>query len=73
MKETAAAGSLPITVVGTFERPFLTLNFSGMNFEGRAVQGVFSGSYTTVAGINGPLRLTGTGYSRDVTILLQEQ
>ena len=73
MKEAAAANSVPITVVGTFQRPFLTLNFSGMNFEGRAVQGAFSGSYTTVGGINGPLHLTGTGYSKDVTILLQEQ
>lgn len=73
MKEAAAASSVPITVLGTFERPFLSLNFSGMNFEGRAVQGAFSGSYTTVGGISGPLHLTGTGYSKDVTILLQEQ
>ena len=73
MKEAAAAGSVPITVLGTFERPFLALNFSGMNFEGHAVQGAFSGSYTTTGGISGPLHLTGTGYSKDVTILLQEQ
>jgi hypothetical protein len=73
MKEAAAASSVPITVLGTFERPFLSLNFSGMNFEGRAVQGAFSGSYTSVGGISGPLHLTGTGYSKDVTILLQEQ
>lgn len=73
MKETAAASSVPITVVGTFQRPFLTLNFSGMNFEGRAVQGSFSGSYTSTGGISAPLHLTGTGYSKDVTILLQEQ
>lgn len=74
MKEAAAASSVPITVLGTFERPFLSLNFSGMSFEGHtAVQGAFSGSYTTVAGISGPIHLTGTGYTKDVTILLQEQ
>jgi hypothetical protein len=73
MKEAAAPSSVPITILGTFERPYLSLNFSGMNFEGRAVQGAFSGGYTTVGGISGPLHLTGTGYSKDVTILLQEQ
>ena len=73
MKEAAAPGSVPITILGTFERPFLSLNFSGMNFEGHAVQGAFSGSYTSTGGISGPLHLTGTGYSKDVTILLQEQ
>lgn len=74
MKETAAASSVPITVIGTFERPFLSLNFSGMSFEGRtAVQGAFSGGYTSTGGISGPLHLTATGYSKDVTILLQEQ
>ncbi|HEV3052054.1 MAG TPA: hypothetical protein VGX50_17220 [Longimicrobium sp.] len=73
MKEAAAASSVPITILGTFERPYLSLNFSGMNFEGRAVQGAFSGSYTTTGGISGPLHLTGTGYSKDITILLQEQ
>jgi hypothetical protein len=73
MKEAAAASSVPITILGTFERPYLSLNFSGMNFEGRTVQGAFSGSYTTTGGISGPLHLTGTGYSKDVTILLQEQ
>ena len=73
MKETAAANSVPITVLGTFERPFLSLNISGMNFEGHALQGAISGSYTTTGGISAPLHLTGTGYSKDVTILLQEQ
>jgi hypothetical protein len=73
MKETAAANSVPITVTGTFQRPTLSLTFTGMNFEGRAVQGTFQGSYTTAGGISGPLHLTGTGYSKDVTILLQER
>lgn len=73
MKETAAANSVPITVTGTFQRPALSLTFTGMNFEGRAVQGTFQGSYTAVGGISGPLHLTAAGYSKDVTILLQER
>jgi hypothetical protein len=73
MKEAAAASSVPITVTGTFQRPQLSLTFSGMTFEGRAVQGTFTGSYTTVGGINAPLQLRATGYSKDVTILLQER
>ena len=73
MKEAAAASSVPITVTGTFQRPQLSLTFSGMTFEGRAVQGTFTGSYTTVGGISGPLQLRATGYSKDVTILLQER
>jgi len=73
MKETAAASAVPITVTGTFQRPQLSLTFSGMAFEGRTgVQGTFQGSYTTVGGISGPLHLTATGYSKDVTILLLE-
>jgi hypothetical protein len=73
MKETAAPGTVPITVTGTFQRPALSLTISGMNFEGRAVQGTFQGSYSTAGGISAPLHLTATGYSRDVTILLQER
>lgn len=73
MKETAAADPVPIAVTGTFQRPTLSLTFTGMSFEGRAVQGTFQGSYTTAGGISGPLHLTATGYSKDVTILLQER
>jgi hypothetical protein len=73
MKEAAAANAVPITVAGTFQRPQLSLTFSGMTFEGRAVQGTFQGSYTTVGGISAPLQLTAPGYSRSVTILLQER
>ena len=32
----------------------------------------FQGSYTSFVGINAPLRLTGTEYSRDIDLLLQE-
>jgi hypothetical protein len=44
-----------------------------MTFEGRALQGTFQGSYTSVGGISAPLHLTATGYSRDITVLLQER
>lgn len=73
MKEAAAADPVPITVTGTFQRPQLSLTISGMRYEGRPVQGTFQGSYTSVGGISAPLQLTATGYSRDVTILLQER
>lgn len=73
MKEVAAASAVPITITGTFQRPQLSLTISGMTFEGRAVQATFQGSYTSVGGISAPLQLTATGYSRDVTMLLQER
>lgn len=73
MKEAAAPGTVPITVTGTFARPQLSLTITGMTFEGRAVQGTLQGSYTSVGGISAPLRLSAEGYSRDVTILLQER
>ena len=73
MKETPASAAVPITVTGTFQRPQLSLTFGGMNVDGRAVQGTFQGSYVTTGGISAPLHLTATGYSRDITILLQEQ
>jgi hypothetical protein len=73
MTEAAATASVPVTVTGTFDRPKLSLTFSGMTFEGRAVQGTFTGNYTTVGGISAPLQLRATGYSKDVNILLQER
>lgn len=73
MREAAAAAAVPITVTGTFQRPQLALTFSGMTFEGRAVQGTFTGSYKSVGGITAPLQLRATGYSKEVMILLQER
>lgn len=73
MRETPGAATVPITVTGSFDRPSLTLTFSGMTYEGHAVQGTISGSYTTVGGVSGNLALTGTGYSKSVTVLLQEK
>jgi hypothetical protein len=73
MKEAGVAAAVPITVTGAFNRPQILLNFEGMNYEGRAVQGMFTGSYTSVGGISGPLHLLGASYAKDVTILLQER
>jgi hypothetical protein len=63
---------VPITVTGSYARPALSLTFSGMTYQGHAVQGTFAGSYTTVGGVLGTLQLTGTGYSASVSVLLQE-
>ena len=73
MKEDNAAATVPITVTGTFQRPTLALTFNGMVYEGRQVSGVAQGSYTTVGGIATTLMLTAPGYSKNLTILLQEK
>jgi hypothetical protein len=73
MREQPGAAAVPITVTGTFNRPALSLTFSGMTYQGHAVQGTVSGSYTTVGGVAGTLLLTGTGYSSSVQVLLQEK
>jgi hypothetical protein len=73
MSEANAAFAVPITVTGTFQRPTLTLTFSGMVFESRQVNGTALGTYTTVGGIATTLTLTAPGYARDIAILLQEK
>ena len=73
MKEDGAPSAVPITVTGTFQRPTLTLAFDGIVYESRQLKGAAQGSYTTVGGIATTLKLTGTGYARDVSILLQEK
>jgi hypothetical protein len=73
MKEDSVPSAVPITVSGTFQRPMLTLAFDGMVYESHQVKGVAQGSYTTVGGIGTTLALTAPGYSREVTILLQEK
>jgi hypothetical protein len=72
MREQPGAATVPITVTGSYARPALSLTFSGMTYQGHAVQGTFAGSYTTVGGVLGTLQLTGTGYSASVSVLLQE-
>jgi hypothetical protein len=72
-KETNAPFAVPIAITGTFQRPVLTLAINGVVYESHQASGTASGSYVTVGGISTTLHLTGTGYSRDVAILLQEQ
>ena len=73
MREQPGAPNVPITITGTFSRPALSLTFSGMTYQGHAVQGTVSGSYTSVGGVAGTLLLTGSGYSNSVQVLLQEK
>jgi len=73
MKEENAAATVPITITGTFQRPVLTLTLNGMVYEGHQVQGTATGNYTTVGGIGTTLMLSGTGYAKDLPILLLEK
>jgi hypothetical protein len=73
MKEESAPAAVPIAVTGSYQRPVLTLAFSGMVYEAHQASGAAQGNYTTVGGISTTLKLTGTGYTRDVVILLQEK
>ncbi len=73
MKETNAAASVPITIAGSFQRPALTLTFSGMVYDGKTVEGSFQGNYTTVGGVASSLLLSATGYSKALPVLLQEK
>ncbi|MEJ7758599.1 MAG: hypothetical protein WKF55_03285 [Gemmatimonadaceae bacterium] len=73
MKETNAAASVPITIAGSYQRPALTLAFSGMVYEGKTVAGSFQGNYTTVGGVGSSLQLTAPGYSKALPVLLQEK
>lgn len=73
MKEANASTAVPVTVSGTFQRPTLTLAFDGMVYESRQVKGTVQGPYTTVGGIATKLTLTAPGYSREISLLLQEK
>ncbi|WLI90971.1 hypothetical protein Q4S45_07600 [Massilia sp. R2A-15] len=72
-KEGNASPAVPITVSGTFQRPALSLTFDGIVSESHQVKGVAQGNYTTAGGISTTLTLTGTGYTRDVAIVLIEK
>ena len=63
--------AVPITVAGTFNRPALSLTFSGMQYEGRTVTGQFQATYNNIV-LSAPLELTATGYSRSLTAILAE-
>ncbi|MDQ2890906.1 MAG: hypothetical protein M3R65_10220 [Gemmatimonadota bacterium] len=74
MQERNAPSTTPVTVVGYYQRPDLTLTFGGMVMEGHHVRGDFHGQYTTVAGIGDTLVITGVGgdtYTKRTYVLLQ--
>lgn len=73
MKEENAAVAVPITVNGTYQRPVLTLTFTGIVYEGHQATGTLQGNYTTVGGIATTMALTGTDYTRNLNVLLQEK
>ena len=72
MQERGKPTAVPVTISGSYRRPELHLTFEGMVYEGRAVGATFRGSYTTVGGVSDILELTAEGYTRRLTVLLQE-
>jgi hypothetical protein len=72
MREAGAAASVPITVSGTYNRPNLSLTFTGIVFEGRDLSGTFAEVYSSFVGISGTLRLSAENYARALPMLLQE-
>ncbi len=73
MKEENVAAAVPITVNGTYQRPVLTLTFNGIVYEGHHAIGTLQGNYTTVGGIATTMTISGTGYTRNLNVLLQEK
>lgn len=73
MKEENVPAPIPITVTGIYQRPVLTLTFTGMLYEGHQAAGTLQGDYTTVGGVSTIMTLTGTGYTRNLSVLLQEK
>jgi hypothetical protein len=59
------------TVSGTYQRPQLTLTFTGMVYQGRTVEGSFQGNYE-IGGVQGTLHAKGDDYTKDISLLLQE-
>lgn len=70
MRDTTADTTVPITVSGKYERPSLSLTFTGMRYEERAVEASFAGTYTPLTGTMGSLRLTADGNTRSLRATL---
>ena len=74
MRKPNVEGDVPITVSGTYNRPNLSLTFTGMVFDGHDVSGTFGPEvYNSFAGVSGTLTLTGQNYARSLPLLLQEE
>jgi hypothetical protein len=72
MMREAQAVAVPITLTGTYNRPHLSLMFTGMVYEGRVVVGTFADAYTSLGGVYGTLRLAAEGYERSLSLSLHE-
>lgn len=75
MQETGVAGSTPVVVSGSYQRPTLVLGFTGMRRAGHSVRGDLTGQYTSAGGVATTLVLIGVNgstYSEQIPILLQE-
>lgn len=75
MQESGVAGSTPIIVSGSYQRPTLVLGFTGMRRNGHSVRGDVTGQYASAGGVSATLVLTGVNgstYSEQIPILLQE-
>lgn len=75
MQEAGVAGSTPIVVSGSYQRPTLVLGFTGMRRNGHSVRGDLTGQYTSAGGVSTTLVLSGVNgstYAEEIQILLQE-
>jgi hypothetical protein len=71
-KEFNAQNPVPILVTGTFERPMLSLTFSNMIYENRALAGELRDNYGGISVGSSGMRLTGDGYTRTIPVQLSE-
>ena len=70
MRDPTADIVVPITVSGRYERPTLSFTFRGMQYEGRVVEGSFTGTNTPFSGATATLTLSAEGYARAMTFSL---
>jgi hypothetical protein len=70
MRDPNSDITFPITVSGKYERPTLSLTFRGIEYEGRTVEGSFTGTNTLMVGVTATLRLSADGYAKSLTLAL---
>lgn len=69
MQERGIAGTRPVTITGSYNRPSATLTIGGIQFEGRAVTGMLRAS-NTIGILADTLVLTGENYERKLAVFL---
>ena len=72
MRPAEGVPPVPIAVSGRYDRPNLSLTFTGMVYENREVIGAVAVTYTQFAGFLCPLTLTADNYERTLSLFLQE-